>query len=103
MTDLLPAPRLWPPWPRPRDVIRELAGLLRGHGVSGLHGPSCALPPPGGLTVWFGLGGELLSWHGDAAMTTWPAAEYRWRHRTPRRPAHQAERTLLPGDARASG
>jgi hypothetical protein len=79
MTDLMPAFWRGPLWPRPRDVIRELAGLLRMHGVSRLYGASCArygvLSLPGGLTVWFGLGGELLSWHWDAAVTSWPAAD----------------------------
>ena len=74
-----PASGSLPPWPRPGDVIRELAGLLRAHGVTGLYGTWCAaygvLSLPADLTVWFGLDGQLLSWRHGGMVMTWPAAD----------------------------
>jgi hypothetical protein len=67
------AARSSPPLPptRPADVIRELATLLRGLGVTRLYGSWCAvlgvLSLPS-VTVW--TNGHLLTWHVNGTDTT---------------------------------
>jgi hypothetical protein len=76
-----PAPRLPatrpPTFPRPADVARDLATLLRSHGLDRLYWSACALIAvisiAPGLTVW--TDGHHLTWTQRGTATTLPAGD----------------------------
>jgi hypothetical protein len=61
-------------FPRPADIVRELATLLRGHGLDQLYWSACALlaviSVAPGLTVW--TDGRHLTWTRHGTTTTVP-------------------------------
>jgi len=64
----------YPPLPpgRPADLLRDLAGLLRGHGLTRLYTASCArlgvLSVTPHLTIW--TNGRHLRWHDRGTPVT---------------------------------
>jgi hypothetical protein len=63
--------------PCPRDVIRELTTLLRGHGLTGTYYAfayaSVAVLSVPGLTIW--TDARTLTWNLDGEQTTWAAED----------------------------
>ncbi|HEY1914817.1 MAG TPA: hypothetical protein VGH27_04505 [Streptosporangiaceae bacterium] len=64
-----------PAFPRPADVVRELATLLRAQGLHRLYSSACTLIAvisiANGLTVW--TDGRYLTWTCQGTPTSWPA------------------------------